>query len=98
MDGYTFWMQGQKIRIADIDAPETHPPRCPYEADLGARATERLKDLLSQGPVELVVADRDTDRYGRLLRVVERNGESLGAVLVAEGMARPWTGSRQPWC
>jgi hypothetical protein len=39
VDGDTFWIDGMKIRVADIDAPETHPPRCPYEADVGDRAT-----------------------------------------------------------
>ena len=29
---------------------------------------------------------------------VMRDGRSIGAMLVAEGQARPWEGSRQPWC
>lgn len=98
VDGDTFWIGGQKVRVADIDAPETHPSRCAYEADLGDRATLRLQALLNAGPVTLAAADRDTDRYGRLLRIVERDGRSLGGQLVAEGLARPWTGRREPWC
>lgn len=98
VDGDTFWIQGEKVRIADIDAPETHPPRCAEEADLGERATLRLQALLNGGPVILAPADRDTDRYGRLLRIVERNGRSLGGQLVSEGLARRWTGRRLPWC
>jgi micrococcal nuclease len=98
VDGDTFWIQGEKVRIADIDAPETHPPRCAEEADLGERATLRLQALLNGGPVTLAPADRDTDRYGRLLRIVERNGQSLGGQLVSEGLARRWTGRRMPWC
>ena len=98
VDGDTFWMAGEKIRIADIDTPETHPSRCALEADLGGRATLRLQALLNAGPVTLAMIDRDTDRYGRKLRVVERGGQSLGDTLVAEGLARPWTGRRMPWC
>lgn len=98
VDGDTFWIQGEKVRIADIDAPETHPPRCDHEADLGQRATLRLQELLNAGPVTLASADRDTDRYGRLLRIVERDGQSLGEQLVDEGLARRWTGRRLPWC
>ena len=98
VDGDTFWIGGEKVRVADIDAPETHPPRCAYEADLGDRATLRLQELLNAGAVTLAPADRDTDRYGRLLRIVERDGHSLGDQLVAEGLARPWTGRRLPWC
>ena len=98
VDGDTFWIDGERIRIADIDAPETHPPRCPEEARLGDAATQRLQALLNQGPLTLESADRDTDRYGRKLRVVTRGGRSLGDQLVAEGLARQWTGRRQPWC
>lgn len=98
VDGDTFYYGTVKIRVADIDAPETHPPRCAREADLGNQATRRLSELLDAGPFELVRFDRDTDRYGRKLRVVMRNGRSLGDRLVAEGLARTWTGRRQPWC
>jgi micrococcal nuclease len=98
VDGDTFWIGGEKVRIADIDAPETHPPRCDHEAELGERATLRLQQLLNAGPVTLTATDRDTDRYGRLLRVVERGGQSLGDRLVDEGLARRWTGRRLPWC
>lgn len=98
VDGDTFWMAGAKIRIADIDAPETHPSRCTEEERLGRAATLRLQALLNGGPVRLAAADRDEDRYGRKLRIVMRGNVSLGDVLVSEGLARKWTGRRQPWC
>lgn len=98
VDGDTFWMSGEKIRIADIDTPETHQPRCVAELARGKRATERLLLLLNAGPFSLQPVGRDRDRYGRALRVVSRGGQSIGAMLIAEGLARPWTGSRQPWC
>ncbi len=98
VDGDTFWLHGQRYRIADIDTPETHGPRCAAEGALGARATGRLQDLLNAGPFTLESADRDVDRYGRRLRVVTRGGTSIGGMLVDEGMARPWEGSRRPWC
>jgi micrococcal nuclease len=98
VDGDTFTMDGTTIRIMDIDAPETHPPRCAYEADLGDRATRRLSQLLSARAFQLVRADRDIDKYGRQLRVVIRDGRSIGKILVGEGLARTWTGKRRPWC
>lgn len=99
IDGDTFRVGGETVRIADIDTPETRPPRCAYEAELGERATRRLMSLLSEGPFELSpIGGRDEDQYGRKLRVVTRNGRSLGDVLVSEGLARTWTGRRQPWC
>lgn len=98
VDGDTFWFRGEKIRIADIDTPETHGPRCPSEAALGAQATARLHDLLNAGSFSLESAGRETDRYGRRLQIVTRQGESIGGRLVAEGLARPWEGRRRSWC
>jgi endonuclease YncB( thermonuclease family) len=97
IDGDTFRLGGEKIRIADIDTPET-AGRCPEESALAARATERLAVLLAQGPFELQPIGRDEDRYGRKLRIVTRGGRSIGDQLVAEGLARTWSGRREPWC
>lgn len=100
VDGDTIWYQGTKIRVADINAPEVSKPGCAREAMLGDRATERLTDLLNAGNFALVrpagAPDRDT--YGRSLRELHRNGESLGAVLVDEGLAEEWNGARIDWC
>jgi endonuclease YncB( thermonuclease family) len=98
VDGDTFWLGGQKIRIADINAPETHSAGCAAEQTLGDRAALRLVSLLRAGPFELEVRGRATDHYGRALRIVTRNGQSLGAQLVAEGLAEPWRGKRSDWC
>ena len=99
VDGDTFWFKGTKIRIADIDTPEVSQPRCPAEKALGDRATNRFIELLNEGPFEIASAgNRDTDRYGRALRIVLRNGHSLGDQLVQEGLARTWKGRREPWC
>jgi micrococcal nuclease len=98
VDGDTFWLDGTKYRIADINTPEVSSPQCAREADLGRRATERLAALLSAGPFTLSSTDRDEDQYGRKLRIVSRNGQSLGQALVAEGLAHEWQGYREGWC
>jgi len=98
VDGDTFWLDGEKVRIADINAPETHSARCAYEQALGDAATRRLIALLNAGPFELAPYQRDRDRYGRLLRIVLRGGHSLGAQLVSEGLSEPWRGRRSDWC
>lgn len=98
VDGDTIWLEGQNIRIADIDAPETHEFGCAEEKALGDRATQRLKELVSSGPVTLQAIDRDADRYGRKLRLVMVNGTSVGDTLVSEGLARYYDGGKRPWC
>ena len=99
VDGDTFWLEGRKVRIADIDTPEVNEPKCDSEYALGMKATHRLRDLLNAGAFELKpIPGRDQDRYGRDLRVVVRNGRSIGDQLVSEGLARTWSGRREPWC
>ncbi|MGE5538066.1 MAG: thermonuclease family protein [Gemmatimonas sp.] len=85
--------------MSDIDAPEVHPSRCAHEASLGHQATRRLIELLNEGPFTLEASgSRLNDRYGRELRLVIRDGQSIGEKLVSEGLARRWHGHRQPWC
>ncbi|HBF29099.1 MAG TPA: nuclease [Rhizobium sp.] len=99
VDGDTFWLNKVKFRVADIDAPETEQAKCKSERDRGFAAKVRLRELLNAGRFEVeTFGTRDVDQYGRKLRVVTRNGRSLGGMLVEEGLARPWTGHRMPWC
>ncbi|WP_442623384.1 thermonuclease family protein [Parasphingopyxis sp.] len=98
VDGDTFWMAGEKIRILDIDTPELSPPRCAAEARLGEAAKARLHALLNSGTVTLERDGRDRDRYGRLLRRVHVDGQPVGAALIREGLARPYGGGRRSWC
>ncbi|MEO1046334.1 MAG: thermonuclease family protein [Pseudomonadota bacterium] len=98
VDGDTFWYQGRKIRIADINTPEIGRPGCTREARLGEQAKLRLHHLLNNRPFSLKSVDRKRDRYGRELWVVTRGGESLGDTLVKEGLAHRWNGRRENWC
>lgn len=98
-DGDTFWLRGTAYRIEDLDTPEKKSPGCTSEGILASDATRRLIELLNAGEFTLVRrGPRDIDRYGRRLRTVEIAGMSIAATMIAEGIARPWTGKRQPWC
>jgi micrococcal nuclease len=97
-DGDSFWLQGDRIRIADIDTPELNGP-CQAERELAIRSRNRLLVLLNEGTFELrPFPGRDRDRYDRLLRIVVRDGRSVGDMLVSENLARTWSGRREPWC
>ncbi|MBU6267776.1 MAG: thermonuclease family protein [Sphingomonadales bacterium] len=99
VDGDTIHYHGDKIRIADINAPEVSEPKCDHELDLGEQATDRMLALLNEGRFSLMpLPDRDEDVYGRKLRTITRGGRSLGEVLVAEGLAERWRGYRRDWC
>lgn len=98
VDGDTLDIAGIRYRIADIDTPEVHSPACPAEKQLADRATLRLLELVNAGPFELLPVDRDEDRYGRKLRILAREGRSLGDTLIAERLAHVWDGRKHPWC
>lgn len=99
VDGDTFWIGGEKVRIAGIDTPELHPARCAEEERRGEAAKQRLRELLNGGEVTLHRADApDRDRYGRLLRNASVGGRDVGAALIAESLARPYGGGRRSWC
>jgi len=98
IDGDTFEYRGVRVRVADIDTPEMNGD-CAEERALARRAMRRMADLIDDGPFALrPLWNRDADQYGRSLRIVTRDGRSLGDQLVAEGLARTWSGRREPWC
>ena len=84
------------VRVRGIDTPEIKG-KCPAEKAAALAAKARLAELLN-GPVQL--SHVDPDKYaGRVDADVTVNGQSVAAVLIAEGLARPYTGgARQGWC
>ena len=96
VDGDTFWLGGEKIRIENIDAPETDQAQCATERQLGERAKVRLRALLNSGELQLRRAGRD--RYDRTLARVTVGSRDVGSILIAEGLARTYGDGRRPWC
>lgn len=99
VDGDTFWIKGEKVRIANIDAPETpgsdrckrlrtgkNPSWCDFERGLKARDT--LREFLSSGSV--AISRQGEDQYGRTLATVSVDGKDAGSHLVHQGVARWW--------
>lgn len=84
------------VRIRGIDTPELKG-KCPAEKAMALEAKARLAVLLN-GQVQLLHVE--PDKYsGRVDADVSVNGKSVAAVLIAEGLARPYTGgARQGWC
>lgn len=102
LDGDTIVLEGTHIRIANIDAPEIHHYGCDAELRLGLVAKRRMAELLDSGPVTVHRGDPESgrlkDRYGRTLATIEVDGRDVGAIMIGEGLARPWTGKRRTWC
>lgn len=88
LDGDTVEVQGQRIRLHGIDAPES-AQTCSDGAGrsyrCGRAATDALAGLIGGGPVACQVLDRG--RYGRLIAVCYRNRVDLNGSMVAMGHA-----------
>jgi len=87
--------EAESVRILNIDTPEIEG-QCQYERELAQAAKHLLADLLEGQRVEL--RRQDTDRYGRTLATLSVGGRDVGDQLVAAGVARTWSGRREPWC
>lgn len=64
VDGNTVWIEGEKIRLEGIDAPEPRG-RCYDELIAAAKATERLRVLLTEN--QFTIKRSGKDRYRRTL-------------------------------
>lgn len=96
-DGDTIRCGSERVRIANIDAPELpdspkcHDRRasyawCDYQAGYASR--DALAAFLQQGAVR--VERVGVDRYGRTLARVLVNGQDAGSYLIGLGLAKPW--------
>jgi micrococcal nuclease len=99
-DGDTFRLtSGERIRIANIDAPETHrkQAKCSLEVTRGIAATKILRRLIEGRTVHFVRVGRS---YNRTVANVTVDGSDLGRSLIAVGAARPWLRGRPKpeWC
>ncbi|HEU4959976.1 MAG TPA: thermonuclease family protein [Sphingomonas sp.] len=99
-DGDTFRLEsGERIRIANIDAPETHAgqAKCRAEIALGLAATKRVRALLDHQKVTFVRVGRS---YNRTVARVTLDGHDLGKTLMTMGVAKPWPHHKPKpdWC
>ena len=96
-DGDTIRCGRERVRIANIDAPELpDSPKCQDRrqsyawCDFAAGEASRvaLVRFVSRGRV--MITRLGTDPYGRTLATISVNGVDAGDYLIAQGLARPW--------
>lgn len=83
IDGDTFQVKDkfgntQTIRLFGVDTPERQQP-------FGMTATKFTKNLIDKK--EVYVDAIELGKYGRVVAIIYINGNSLGEILVAEGIA-----------
>jgi len=96
-DGDTIRCGAERVRIANIDAPELPgSPKCQRarrgrawcDFAAGAAAREALRGLAAG---RRVIIDRTRIApYGRTLALVRIGGVDAGEFLITQGLARPW--------
>jgi micrococcal nuclease len=88
------------IRVLGIDTPEKAPrAQCEAEAELAKQASAFTKNAVaSAGKIDIEILK--WDKYGgRVLGYVYLDGQSLGIMLIAANLARPYKGdAKQSWC
>jgi len=90
---------GERIRLANSDTPEIRDgARCAAERQHGERARAEVRLLLARAHEIALRRTGREDDYGRTIAYVLIDGQDLGRTLIAEGLARPWRGRREPWC
>lgn len=101
VDGDTIWIGGlsQSLRLRSFDTPEPYSDICGGQAEvqLANEASARMLQLLNEN--QWTVEVFGTDGTGRRLEATIRiNGQDVGDILIAEGLARRWPNGHEFWC
>ena len=114
IDGDTIRANGRTVRLVGFDTPEIGlHARCESERALAAKATFRLRQLVSAGGLDLTLVPcscrRGTEgtprcNYGRACGVLTAARKDVGDILISEGLARRYVCGRtscphrETWC
>ncbi|MBV6633757.1 MAG: thermonuclease family protein [Alphaproteobacteria bacterium] len=80
-----------RIRLPDIQAPETFRPACEAERQRGEAATRWLRDRV-EGQTVWLTNVRPGKYGGRFIAEVHDGRGDLATALVTAGIAEPWDG------
>lgn len=94
-DGDSGRLNGNKFRLANVDAPETGGvgarggAKCEAERELGFEAKAFLVELTRNKDLQ-VIASYGPDRYDREVVELAINGKPLADIAIEAGHLRPW--------
>lgn len=99
IDGDTIDVRGERIRVANLDAPDVGShAKCPLEERRG-KAAKAYTIRLVRGTGQVGLTDRQgEDRYGRTLARITLDGTDFAGLMIGAGHGRPWRGRSSNWC
>jgi endonuclease YncB( thermonuclease family) len=113
-DTIQVYHQHPNVRLVGFNAPETRNASCPAEAELGARSTRRLRELIRAGGLEFAYVRCSCPEgtqgtfacnYGRKCGTLRANGRDVGSILIEERLAVAFVcgathcpPTPKPWC
>lgn len=90
---------GVRYRLENIDAPETDKrAQCDAERYMGNRAKWEAYNIIRAAQIVQAVPTGKIDAYGRIVAHIKVDGQDLGEIMIANGLALPWNGQRESWC
>ncbi len=98
VDGDTFWLNGEQIRLANVDAPEV-AGHCAAESSLAGEARRTLVRLLDNRHIWIRATGRDSE--GRLIARIETPRGDVGEDLLHWDVVAATRGGRATgtdWC
>ena len=95
-DGDTIRVDGEKLQIAGMTAPQIQGAQCEAERTRGIDAAVQLAILLNSGTVTLGEPFRD--ETGREVRKVQVDGADVAAKMISSGAAEQLHLYKPDWC
>lgn len=90
--GFGVWLQGERIRLVGIDAPESRTSD-PVEKVFGLLAKEWLENRLPVGSIVLMKSKDFKGKFGRILGDFELASGMVSELMIKEHMAVPYYGN-----
>ena len=88
-----------RVRLRDVDVPETRRPKCESERRAGEAATAFVKRRIAEAGRVLVRNPAWGKWGGRVIACLILDGQSLSETLIAAGHGRSYDGGKRAgWC
>jgi len=104
VDGDSGEIDGERFRLASVDAPEIRDAKCEAERALGEEAKRFARQFSRSGAIA-VITDHGYDRYDRRVIELEIDGRDVIDVMTDRGLLQSWPhwdgraqGDKPEWC